>query len=309
MSANRGSVIAVVVWFGLATAAFSHTLRFGVIGDSGTGDQHQKAVAARMSEYAKQWEFILMLGDNIYPDGNPADFEANFKSPYKNLRDAGLRFHATLGNHDRVHRDAELGCKQVRDAAFGFENQRDEYSFSAGGEADGKPLARFIALNADGWRKPGEPVPCGLPASERSKQLNQWLEDSSKFHWNIVLLHNPLYSYVYHWLIPPFFHGHGSDKRLRALLEPRLKDNVDVVFSGHDHFYQKIKPQNGIHYFVSGAAAKLRRGGNHGHKNLEKGARIRHFLDIELTASEFRYRAIDVKGNVFHSGTIVKRIR
>jgi hypothetical protein len=29
---------------------------------------------------------------------------------------------------------------------------------------------------------------------------------------------------------------------------------------GHEHFYQRIKPQNGISYFVSGAAGSLRAG-------------------------------------------------
>ncbi len=302
-------MVAVTVWFGLAVVASSQTLRFGVIGDSGTGDRHQLAVASRMAEYGKQWEFVLMLGDNIYPDGNPADFDAKFKVPYKALHDAGVRFRATLGNHDQIHREAGFGCKQAQETTFGFENQQDEYRFQAGGKAAGKPLARFIALNAERWRRPGEATHCGLSTQDRSKQLKQWLENSAEYHWNFVFVHNPLYSYVYHWLIPPFFNGHGSDKRLRALLEPQFKDRVDVVFSGHDHFYQKIKPQGGIHYFVSGGAAKLRRGGNHGHKNVEKGARIRHFLDIELSASELRYRAIDVNGTVFDRGTIAKGVR
>jgi hypothetical protein len=35
---------------------------------------------------------------------------------------------------------------------------------------------------------------------------------------------------------------------------------VNVVFSGHDHVYERIKPQKGIYYFVSGSAGQLRKG-------------------------------------------------
>lgn len=67
-----------------------------------------------------------------------------------------------------------------------------------------------------------------------------------------MFFHHPLYSSG---------GRHGSDRALREQLEPIfLKHGVNVVLSGHDHFYERIKPQKGITYFVSGAAAKLRRG-------------------------------------------------
>lgn len=48
---------------------------------------------------------------------------------------------------------------------------------------------------------------------------------------------------------------------LREQLEPLfVKHGLNVVFSGHEHFYERIKPQQGIYYFISGAAAKPRRG-------------------------------------------------
>ena len=39
-----------------------------------------------------------------------------------------------------------------------------------------------------------------------------------------------------------------------------IKYGVNVVFSGHDHVYERARPQKGIYYFVSGAGGQLRRG-------------------------------------------------
>ena len=40
-----------------------------------------------------------------------------------------------------------------------------------------------------------------------------------------------------------------------ALLPLFMKYGVNVVFSGHDHIYERLRPQEGITYFVSGTQA------------------------------------------------------
>lgn len=294
----------------LVAALPAQVLRFGVIGDSGTGDSKQKLVADRMAAWQKQhlWTLVLMLGDNIYENGNPAHFDEKFREPYKPLLDLGVRFHSTLGNHDRRHPDARLGCAQVADDAFGYLENRDEYVLEEGPVIDGKRLVRVISINSPAWedlyikRKPDR-TDCRGTDQDRLEQLESWLAESGKYHWNLLIMHHPLYSYV---RLPGLFAGHGSSKKLRELLEPRLRNRVDVVFAGHDHFYQRIKPQNGIHYFVSGGASKLRFGGNFGHENVAFGAKRLHFLDIELSRDELKFRAVDEEGNVFDSGSIAK---
>ncbi len=48
---------------------------------------------------------------------------------------------------------------------------------------------------------------------------------------------------------------------LRTIVEPLfIKYGVNVVFAGHEHFYERLKPQNGIAYFTAGGSAKLRAG-------------------------------------------------
>jgi calcineurin-like phosphoesterase len=77
-------------------------VRFAVIGDMGTGEKPQYEVAGKMVEYRQKFpfEFVIPEGDNIYDGNAPSDFESKFERPYKPLLDAGVKFYATLGNHD-----------------------------------------------------------------------------------------------------------------------------------------------------------------------------------------------------------------
>jgi len=80
----------------------SKSVRFAVIGDSGTGEREQYEVAKEMEIYRQKvgFDFVIMLGDNIYGGHRPRDFAEKFEQPYKPLLDAGVKFYASLGNHD-----------------------------------------------------------------------------------------------------------------------------------------------------------------------------------------------------------------
>jgi predicted MPP superfamily phosphohydrolase len=55
-------------------------------------------MAAVHSRFA--YEFVVLVGDNLYGSERPQDFKKKFEQPYKALLDAGVRFYASLGNHD-----------------------------------------------------------------------------------------------------------------------------------------------------------------------------------------------------------------
>src|SRR3954453_10488771 len=78
------------------------SVRFAVIGDNGTGAKPQYEVAEQMARYYEKvkYEFVIMLGDNIYDGNSPSDYKRKFEDPYKKLLDAGVKFYASLGNHD-----------------------------------------------------------------------------------------------------------------------------------------------------------------------------------------------------------------
>jgi hypothetical protein len=86
-----------------------------------------------------------------------------------------------------------------------------------------------------------------------------------------------------------------------------LKRVVDAVFSGHEHVYERIKPQKGIYYFTSGGAAKLRDGDvkktDLTAKSFDAGY---HFMLIEVAKDTMYFQAISDQGKVVDSGALVR---
>ena len=78
------------------------SVKFGVLGDNGTGDKEQYEIADQMTRFHAKFPFdrVIMLGDNIYGGQGPSDLVKKFSQPYKALLDAGVKFYASLGNHD-----------------------------------------------------------------------------------------------------------------------------------------------------------------------------------------------------------------
>ncbi len=88
-----------------------------------------------------------------------------------------------------------------------------------------------------------------------------------------------------------------------------MRYNVSVVFTGHDHFYERIKPQKGIVYFVDGAGGQLRRG------NIDRASGLtakgndqdRSFIVAEILGDDLHFNAVSRTGEVFDSGVITRR--
>ena len=243
---------------------------FAIIGDSGTGSRSQYEVGAEMTK-AQQifpFEFVIMLGDNIYGSERPQDFAKKFELPYKALLDQKIPFYASLGNHDDP--------TQRFYKPFNMNGDRF-YTFKKGD-------ARFFALDSNYMDQP---------------QL-KWLEEQlsrSNDRWKIAFFHHPLYSSGAR---------HGSEVDLRLRLEPLfLKYGVDVVFAGHEHFYERLVPQKGIYYITQGGAAKLREG------NIRKGPMTAVGFDIdnsfsiaELGKDSMQFQTISRRGKRVDSGTL-----
>jgi 3',5'-cyclic AMP phosphodiesterase CpdA len=128
-----------------------------------------------------------------------------------------------------------------------------------------------------------------------------WLEQelsSSSSDWKIAFFHHPLYSSG---------KTHGSSLDLRKTLEPLfVKYGANVVFSGHDHIYERVKPQQGITYFVSGSAGSLRRG-DYGRPQAFSAIGFDsdfEFMLVEIDGSKMYFQAISRTGQTIDSGVV-----
>src|SRR5262245_27176268 len=118
-------------------------ITFAVIGGTGTGDEAQLSVARQMVRHREKtpFEFTLMLGDNIYEKGEERLVKPRFEEPYKELLEAGVKFYASLGNHDII-RGLEF---QTRYPNFNMGGRR-YYNFNKGSSDGAESLLEFFAL-------------------------------------------------------------------------------------------------------------------------------------------------------------------
>jgi predicted phosphodiesterase len=239
------------------------SVRFVVIGDTGTGTHQQLELAQVMLRYHQvfPFEFVLMMGDNMYGGEKAVDYKQKFENIYRPLLDQKVKFYAALGNHD----DSNQRFYEY----FNMEGQ-EYYHFKKGNVS-------FYSLNSNYMDK---------------KQVD-WLKEklaTDTTTWKIAYFHHPPYSSG---------GAHGSDTKLREIVEPIfVKHGVSVVFAGHEHFYERIKPQKGIYYFISGSGGKLRQGDVKEGSPLTENAydRDMSFMLIEINDKQMHFQVISRKG-------------
>ena len=250
------------------------SVRFAVIGDNGTGGSPEYEIAQEMEAYRKTvgFDFVAMMGDNIYGGHKPKDFERKFEEPYKPLLDSGVKFYACLGNHD--------DSNEVLYKPFNMNGQH-YYSFKKGD-------VQFFVLDSNYMD---------------SAQLD-WIEQQlsgSNAKWKIAYFHHPLYSDG---------RFHGPDLDLRKQLMPIFeKYGLNVVLSGHEHVYERFKPEEGIYFFLVGNSGELR------YHNLRPGSDImaagfdtdRTFMLIEISGDKFYFQTIARTGQTVDSGTLQRQ--
>ncbi len=252
----------------------SESLKFVAMGDNGTGDQPQYDIARQMVAARSRFPFdlVIMLGDNMYGGQSPSDFVKKFEQPYAQLLGTGVRFQASLGNHDRP--------ENVNYKHFNMNGQR-YYSFA-------RNNVRFFVLDS----------------TQMDQKQVQWVDNAlgdAQEDWKICYFHHPLYSNAAR---------HGSSFDLRVLLEPIfVRRGVNVVFSGHDHVYERVKPQKGIYYFVSGSAGQLRKGNMRPNPD-ETAAYFdqdQSFMLVEIAGDEMYFEAISRAGKIVDSGKVQRQ--
>ena len=248
--------------------------RFAVIGDSGTGDREQIDIAHLMDSYqqAEGFDFVLMLGDNIYGGHSASDFSRKFERPYQALLDHGVRFYASLGNHDDSNVERQY-------KPFNMNGQR-YYKFKRGDVA-------FFALDSN-YMDPA--------------QLS-WLEEqlrNSSEKWKIAYFHHPLFNAGRH---------HGPDLDLRAQLMPLFQRyGVNAVFSGHEHVYERVLPVQDIYFFVLGSSGQLMRNDFRSTNGLADSFDAdQSFMLVEIAGDQLWFQVIARDGHTIDAGQLSRQ--
>ena len=261
------------------------SVTFAVVGDTGSGGRNQMNVAqAMVDEYKdRPYPVVIHVGDISYY-GSIADrwFEV-FEEPYASLRNAGVQFEVAVGNHELEESpskdaDEEVLALLARTAAKGR-----FYETTYG------PVDFFIIDTST-------PLITGNAAEEQREWLEAALAESTA-RWKIAVHHHP-----------PYGSGpkRGSNLEVRDAVEPLYVEyGVDLVLTGHDHFYERSKPQQGVTYVITGAGAKVSDIGEDADFTAVAVETLQ-FMMIEVDGDTLRAQAIDDDGVVFDEFTITK---
>ena len=258
-------------------------LRFAAIADNGFGSPDQMAVAKSMWETYQQkpYDFVLMAGDNIYPDGEIKLVKAYFEEPYAPLLNKNVKFYAVLGNHDIIK--TNNGLDQINYKPF---NMGDRYySFTKGDVNEG--MVEFFAIDTN----------ANAPLDEQLVWLDRQLANSTA-PWKIVYGHHPLYSSG----------RHGSNPKLAAKLAPIFaKHKVPIYLCGHDHGYERFNPINGTTYIVNGGGgASLYKFGKSDQTAFVSSQFS--FMTFDVYQDKIITKAIATDGKVFDRSIITKTL-
>lgn len=243
-----------------------HLAAVGDIGDSGMRIDATGAAMAKLGA-SDPYDGLILLGDNVYPNGDPAKLPDTVFGPFADVLDQGADLMAIVGNHD------------VKDG-------------------NGEPQMRALGMPGLWWaRTIGNVLIVGLntndPDNEEQRTFVEAALASSEARWKIVALHHPPYSAGYQ----------GSSKHVREVYAPIFEQyGVQLVLSGHDHDYQRSKPMNGVTYIVSGGGAGTRRTGTADFTAVSFS--WHHFLDIAAFSERLVVRSVNQDGRVADEVTL-----
>jgi len=241
--------------------------RFIAFGDFGEGTFFQKRLADVMSSLYQKTPFqsALLLGDNLYPNGDVAKLAGpNFEEPYRLLIAQNVRFISALGNHDIKDNHQATSMSY-----FGM--PAPYYKATQG------PVDVFV-LNTISFKS--DPI------------QRQWLEKElaeSHANWKIVMGHHPMYSSG----------RHGNDRKLTTQLLPLLERyHVDFYLNGHEHLYERFQKVEGITMITSGGGGAFLYNFKKILPQSVRHVRSHHFLFFEILDNQVTMRTINQYGQI-----------
>ncbi|HET6658529.1 MAG TPA: metallophosphoesterase [Rubrobacter sp.] len=246
--------------------------RFAVVGDSGSGGKGQLAVAALLG--CLEPDLVLHTGDVVYPAGQERHYNRRFFAPYRNLIKTVPVF-PVLGNHDVMRGDGTAFLENFHPPLESPRGTKRYYSFDWGN-------THFVALDSELYHGDRGSDP------ERQKDFVEQDLAASRKRWKIAFLHRSPYGSS----------RHGGDGRVREDLEPLFaRHAVDLVFSGHDHVYERTVPIRGVTYVVSGGGGRRLYPAGNG-EFTASSVSAHHAVLVRVSGRRLLLEAVEVGGKV-----------
>jgi predicted phosphodiesterase len=245
---------------------------FAVVGDSGSGGKGQLAVAALLERLRP--DLVLHTGDVVYPAGQERHYDRRFFAPYRNLIKTVPLF-PVLGNHDVRKGNGAAFLENFHPPLGSPGSTKRYYSFDWGN-------THFVALDSELYR--GDR---GSNPEEQRVFLERDLATTRK-RWKVAFLHRSPYGSS----------RHGGDEKVREDLEPLfVKHGADLVFSGHDHVYERTVPITGVTYVVSGGGGRRLYPAGNGELTASSVSAY-HAVLVRVSGSRLLLETLEVGGKV-----------
>ncbi len=276
----------------------SKGLNFLAMGDFGTGNVHQRAVAHQMSVFAKKLDApldaVLALGDNFYKELKPDRFKNHFEDMYPKS-DFDCPFYACLGNHDYgpLYDSNQGAIKAQMQVDYAKNNPASRWKLPSKWYAlelpnPEKPLVKIIILDgnfAAGAMTPQEKL-------DQKRFLDAEVEKKTKAPWLWMITHFPMFSQTT---------KRGDNSKLELWLGNYLKSHpFDLYLSGHDHNLQHLRmPGYKNNFVVSGAGGASLYEVEQSNRGFTK--KILGFNHLHVSEEEMTVQFIDETGNCLHA--------
>lgn len=245
--------------------------RVAVIGDFGTASPSERAIASALRASANRHGLsaLVTTGDNIYPNGEPENYQDAWHEPYGWIEERGVQVVGALGNHDvrGGHASSVMQLLQM----------------------PGRWYTRVIGVL--------ELVVLDSNALHDDTQ-RQFLADAMAAEkpvgaaFRVVVFHHPPFSCSLH----------GGDGEVVDRWLPLFEEgDVDLVLSGHEHVYQRFSLDDGDAYVVTGGGGAPLHGMREcaaGSPAPEAFAVRHHYVLIEATPTTLRLQSLTAGGGL-----------
>ncbi|MBI1747683.1 MAG: metallophosphoesterase [Acidobacteria bacterium] len=243
---RTGSALSNGDTFKTANGSDNPNFKMVAFGDSGDctllfAGLAQRLLGLRINTLAP--DLLIHTGDIIYPNGEQWGYDRCYFPIYRDTIKSRPLF-PSPGNHDYRSPSFLMPYLEnfyVPENIENPEHAKRYYSFNYGN-------AHFTAVDSE--------LPDGGVANvDQRRWLEKDLAENVDAVWKFVFFHRPPYSSG----------DAGSSLSVRNVIAPLAEQyNVDMVFTGHDHDYERTRPilnneasDNGVIYIVTGGGGAL----------------------------------------------------